>query len=48
VLGYLAAVPLIAASTLGVLGTLLSDVPYLGFATAFVPWFIVWFAAATL
>ena len=41
-LGYLVAVPLIAVSALGVLGTLLSGVPYLGFATAFVPWFIAW------
>ena len=37
------AVPLVAVSALGVLGTLLFDVPYVGLATAFVPWFIAWF-----
>ena len=47
-LGYLVAVPLIALSALGVLGTLLSGVPYVGIATAFVPWYIGWFLVAAV
>lgn len=47
-IGYVVAVALVVVPALGVLGTFLSDVPYLGFATAFVPWFIGWLAVAAV
>ncbi len=39
---------LIVPSALGVLGTFLGDVPYVGLATAYVPWYLPWLAAATV
>lgn len=45
-IAYLVAVPLVVVAALGVAGTLLNDVPYVGLATAFVPWFVVWLIVA--
>lgn len=45
-LAYAVAVPLIAVPALAVLGTLLYDVPYVGLATAFTPWFVGWLIVA--
>lgn len=45
-IGYAVAVPLTAVAALAVLGTLLHDVPYVGLATAFAPWFVVWLIVA--
>jgi acetyl esterase len=33
---------LIAPPALGVLGTFLADVPHIGLATAYVPWYLPW------
>lgn len=48
VIGYLVAVPLVAVSAVAVLGTFLPDVPYLGLATAFAPWYIAWVLVAAV
>jgi acetyl esterase len=39
---------LIVLPALGVLGILLHDVPYVGLATAFVPWYLPWLVVVTL
>ncbi|MGE2726191.1 alpha/beta hydrolase [Mycolicibacterium pulveris] len=45
-LAYAVAVPLTVVPALAVVGTLLYDVPYVGMAAAFVPWFLVWLIVA--
>ncbi len=44
----LLATPLIVLPALGVLGTAMPGVPYLGLATAFVPWYVPWLTVAVL
>jgi acetyl esterase/lipase len=39
---------LVVPAALAVLGTYLYDVPYLGLATTFVPWYLPWLIAATV
>ncbi|MCT7661430.1 alpha/beta hydrolase [Mycobacterium deserti] len=45
---YGVAVPLIVVPALGVLGTFAHDVPYVGLAAAFVPWFLSWLVVAAV
>ncbi|BBY81306.1 alpha/beta hydrolase [Mycolicibacterium pulveris] len=45
-IAYVLAVPLTVVAALAVAGTLLSDVPYVGLATAYVPWFVMWLIVA--
>lgn len=47
-IAYAVAVPLTVVPVLAVLGTLLYDVPYVGLATAFAPWFLVWLIVAAV
>ena len=39
---------LVAPPALGVLGTSLADVPYIGLATAYVPWYLPWLTVASV
>jgi acetyl esterase/lipase len=39
---------LIVPPTLGVLGTFLADVPYVGLATTYVPWYLPWLTVAAM
>jgi acetyl esterase/lipase len=39
---------LVAPSALGVLGTFLADVPYVGLAAAYVPWYLPWLTVASV
>jgi len=39
---------LVAPPALGVLGTLLADVPYVGLAAAYVPWYLPWLTVASV
>jgi acetyl esterase/lipase len=48
VLVYCAATPLVVVPALGVLGTFLHRVPYVGAVTAFVPWYLSWLIVAAL
>ncbi|MCV7282065.1 alpha/beta hydrolase [Mycolicibacterium flavescens] len=48
VVGQVIAVPLVAVPAVAVLGMLLPQVPYLGLATAFAPWYLGWLIVAAL